>query len=860
MSKVISIFYFSLILIVMVTSTSTNAGTGARSFEGVLHGVEICFDKHRKGEAHEYHLTLKDGTTYHVSAAASLEGKMKKAVGQKVKLTGLDLSERNGKSHALSVSSVEALGGADSSSGAVSSIPAVSGSQRFLLLMVNFQDNDFTYPITEIYNKLITDPYSIPRLYNEMSYGQFSFIGDVKGWIKIPKNMAGSCDYTGWSAAAYSEAQKAGVNFSGYDKVVYVFPKNNPYTGVSMGCTEGGRGVMPGNESWIFTQVSATDMTWDSLRHAISHELGHNLGVHHASMLTCSSGLPIDSYASCNSDEYGDTSDVMGFSTAPSRHMNAGHKRALGWLPTSNIQTITSDGIYTVSALESLDTSTKVLRIAKPDTGEYYYVSFRQRIGIFDSLITEGAYVHIWNESATTQTRVLKATFLGGTKMADGRYIDDYANGILITQLSHTASTATIQVRFGSIPCIHYPPDVSYQFPGAKYELQTSNVLANVGQTQNGNILVFNTDTRTCSPASFSLTKIVPINWNLQSVSTVSNLAAGSNVTVPFSFTVDLNAALGLYTIGADFAHVSNPGINTQSRASIRVTDRDVVYPSTSVLTASAVSGGVSLSWTPATDNSGLVNYTLTRTVYVNGSSSNYTYFQLSDTSYFDTSVAQNTTYRYWVVASDLSGNSSYSNQVQVQVGGGSDTTRPNVSIASPVNGQTISGTINVQINADDGNMAISTVSLKIDGVSAGTCFSSPCNISWNTTTVSNGVHTLIAQAVDTSGNTQTSSINVNVSNVITDIIDPVTAILSPINGAMVSGGKITVSASASDNVRVQRVELYVNGVYYGTDTSAPYSFSLQTRKMKAGANTLQTKAFDDAGRFGVSAMVIINK
>ncbi|MEX2647288.1 MAG: S8 family serine peptidase [Gaiellaceae bacterium] len=87
------------------------------------------------------------------------------------------------------------------------------------------------------------------------------------------------------------------------------------------------------------------------------------------------------------------------------------------------------------------------------------------------------------------------------------------------------------------------------------------------------------------------------------------------------------------------------------------------------------------------------------------------------------------------------------------------------------------------------------------------------------------------------------------------DTTPPTTSITSPANGATVSG-TITVSASASDNVGVTRVELFVDGSLAGTDTSSPYSFSWNTASVADGSHGLQTRAYDAAGNVGSSSVV----
>ena len=89
------------------------------------------------------------------------------------------------------------------------------------------------------------------------------------------------------------------------------------------------------------------------------------------------------------------------------------------------------------------------------------------------------------------------------------------------------------------------------------------------------------------------------------------------------------------------------------------------------------------------------------------------------------------------------------------------------------------------------------------------------------------------------------------------DTTSPTTSIGSPSNGATVSG-TVTVSASASDNVGVSRVELFVDGSLHSTDTTSPYAFSWNTTTVSNGGHSLQTRAYDASGNVGSSGVVSI--
>lgn len=83
----------------------------------------------------------------------------------------------------------------------------------------------------------------------------------------------------------------------------------------------------------------------------------------------------------------------------------------------------------------------------------------------------------------------------------------------------------------------------------------------------------------------------------------------------------------------------------------------------------------------------------------------------------------------------------------------------------------------------------------------------------------------------------------------------PTATITSPADGATVSGS-VTVAASASDNVGVERVEFLLDGTVLGSDASAPYAIAWDATTATAGAHTLQARATDLAGNVGSSAQV----
>ena len=100
------------------------------------------------------------------------------------------------------------------------------------------------------------------------------------------------------------------------------------------------------------------------------------------------------------------------------------------------------------------------------------------------------------------------------------------------------------------------------------------------------------------------------------------------------------------------------------------------------------------------------------------------------------------------------------------QMARAADTQPPWVTIIQPTNGNTVSGIVMVLATAAD-NVQVAGVSLKLDGASfASPLTSPPFSLPLNTASFANGVHTLLAVATDTAGNSRRSAwVQINITN-----------------------------------------------------------------------------------------------
>ena len=119
--------------------------------------------------------------------------------------------------------------------------------------------------------------------------------------------------------------------------------------------------------------------------------------------------------------------------------------------------------------------------------------------------------------------------------------------------------------------------------------------------------------------------------------------------------------------------------------------------------------------------------------------------------------------YHFRVRSRDQSGNVAYSPDATFTT---TDGTAPTVTMTTPASDASVSGTISTTANATD-NVGIAGVQFTVDGAAVGAeDTSAPYSVSWNTTTASDGAHTLAAVARDAAGNRTTSpAISVTVSN-----------------------------------------------------------------------------------------------
>jgi hypothetical protein len=96
-----------------------------------------------------------------------------------------------------------------------------------------------------------------------------------------------------------------------------------------------------------------------------------------------------------------------------------------------------------------------------------------------------------------------------------------------------------------------------------------------------------------------------------------------------------------------------------------------------------------------------------------------------------------------------------------------------------------------------------------------------------------------------------------NLATTSTDTTPPTVTLVLP-SSPIARRSPVTLSATASDNVGVVKVEFYVNGSLQCSDTASPYTCSWRVPAANK-SYVLQAKAYDAAGNVGTSPRITVD-
>ena len=174
----------------------------------------------------------------------------------------------------------------------------------------------------------------------------------------------------------------------------------------------------------------------------------------------------------------------------------------------------------------------------------------------------------------------------------------------------------------------------------------------------------------------------------------------------------------------------------------------------------------------------------------------------------------------------------------------------PSVVLTAP-SAATIGVATPVSAVATDPDGVVTRVEFFDGGSSLGVDMEAPFGVQWTPTAT--GTRILTARATDNGGAT-TISAPVSVAVQAAgggDVIPPTVTLTSPAQGTLGLVGSVSLSASASDNVGVVRVEFQVDGEMLSVDTTPPFTAQLpSTAAYASGAHTFRARAQDAAGNW----------
>jgi hypothetical protein len=181
-----------------------------------------------------------------------------------------------------------------------------------------------------------------------------------------------------------------------------------------------------------------------------------------------------------------------------------------------------------------------------------------------------------------------------------------------------------------------------------------------------------------------------------------------------------------------------------------------------------------------------------------------------------------------------------------VQVGDG--ISRPaNYDLSVSVDpGLTVDGSaaeaFNISVQAADGR-ALSSVRFYVDGVLRNTDTTAPFQWTWTTALADAGNRVLRVEATDTTSHLAVESRNVTVMSA--------ACAVSTGAASIEQGQALSVQAVCSPYKTVTEVEFYVDGVLLGTDTRAPYTWTIDTSTLAGGQRSIVAR-----GKFSPSGQV----
>jgi len=395
----------------------------------------------------------------------------------------------------------------------------------------------------------------------------------VKGPIKFDSDFntnstGGSfCDYNGLGSAVIAALDNE-VDFRRFNRIKIVMPNNGACTwaGVAnVGCrslSSQGDGSFTASMAW---QKAGSMSSRSSGVQLTTHELGHNLGMSHASSRRFT-GEPLGAVGTAGTlSEYGDVHSTMGswnFGFYAASHA----ANQLRWLGLgSNYQVVETSGTYTIQNYEGRPAGVKALKVRRGAGNEaWLWIESRQNTGIYSSRLNSslftGALIRYQDSSTGNKSHLLDFTaatssFADSPLQAGQTWSDPYSN-VSVTVNSVTPGAMTVTVNYGALPCVASAPTVTASPTGTATEY---------GGTATFNVSVTNNSTSACPAETISLAATAPSGWSKHFAASQLTLAPGQVGQTTLAVGVPAPYALGTYPVSAAASASGGSGSASQS-------------------------------------------------------------------------------------------------------------------------------------------------------------------------------------------------------------------------------------------------------------------------------------------------------
>ena len=177
----------------------------------------------------------------------------------------------------------------------------------------------------------------------------------------------------------------------------------------------------------------------------------------------------------------------------------------------------------------------------------------------------------------------------------------------------------------------------------------------------------------------------------------------------------------------------------------------------------------------------------------------------------------------------------------------------PLIDILSPLSNASLSGTVTIQasVSMPDTGFTFNKVEFYRDTTKLGEATASPYDYIWNTTATTNGSYSIWAIASSNAGIAK-AKVDIIVAN---GDAFPTVALTNPTLGSKIRGA-VTLTATASDDVGVAKVEFFVDDTKVGQDTSSPFALDWNSTTVEDGEHEFKATATDSVGQSASSTVM----